>query len=47
MSTLFSVELVSLEPPVLTYRLYGALFFGAAAKLDLMPWRRSSVRRAA
>jgi len=34
MSTLFSVELVSLEPPVLTYRLYGALFFGAAAKLD-------------
>jgi SulP family sulfate permease len=34
MSTLFSVELVALEPPVLTYRLYGALFFGAAAKLD-------------
>ncbi|MDN8611682.1 SulP family inorganic anion transporter [Variovorax ginsengisoli] len=36
MSTLFSVELVSLEPPVLTYRLYGALFFGAAARLDPM-----------
>jgi SulP family sulfate permease len=34
MSDLFSVELVSLQPPVLTYRLYGALFFGAAAKLD-------------
>jgi SulP family sulfate permease len=34
MSELFSVELVSLQPPVLTYRLYGALFFGAAAKLD-------------
>jgi len=34
MSTLFSVEMVSLEPPVLTFRLYGALFFGAAAKLD-------------
>lgn len=34
MSTLFSVEMVSLEPPVLTYKLYGALFFGAAAKLD-------------
>jgi SulP family sulfate permease len=34
MSALFSVELVSLQPPVLTYRLYGALFFGAAAKLD-------------
>ena len=34
MSTLFSVEMVSLQPPVLTYRLYGALFFGAAAKLD-------------
>jgi len=34
MSQLFSVELVSLQPPVLTYRLYGALFFGAAAKLD-------------
>ena len=34
MSTLFSVEMVSLEPPVLTFKLYGALFFGAAAKLD-------------
>ena len=34
MSELFSVEMVSLEPPVLTFRLYGALFFGAAAKLD-------------
>ncbi|MGJ7500992.1 SulP family inorganic anion transporter [Variovorax sp. ZT5P49] len=34
MSGLFSVELVTLQPPVLTYRLYGALFFGAAAKLD-------------
>ena len=34
MSALFRVELVSLQPPVLTYRLYGALFFGAAARLD-------------
>ncbi|MEJ8813741.1 SulP family inorganic anion transporter [Variovorax ureilyticus] len=34
MSGLFNVEMVSLEPPVLTFRLYGALFFGAAAKLD-------------
>jgi len=34
MNTLFRVELVSLEPPVLTYRLYGAFFFGAANKLD-------------
>lgn len=34
MSELFSIEMVSLEPPVLTFRLYGALFFGAAAKLD-------------
>jgi SulP family sulfate permease len=34
MSSLFSVELMTLQPPVLTYRLYGALFFGAAAKLD-------------
>jgi SulP family sulfate permease len=34
MSALFSVELVTMQPPVLTYRLYGALFFGAAAKLD-------------
>jgi len=34
MSGLFTVEMVSLEPPVLTFRLYGALFFGAAAKLD-------------
>jgi len=34
MSTLFSVEMVSLQPPVLTFKLYGTLFFGAAAKLD-------------
>jgi SulP family sulfate permease len=34
MSTLFSIEMVSLQPPVLTFKLYGALFFGAAAKLD-------------
>jgi len=34
MSELFNIEMVSLEPPVLTFRLYGALFFGAAAKLD-------------
>ncbi|GAA4330405.1 sulfate permease [Variovorax defluvii] len=34
MSQLFSVEMVSLEPPQLTFRLYGTLFFGAAAKLD-------------
>ncbi|MDM0015997.1 SulP family inorganic anion transporter [Variovorax saccharolyticus] len=34
MSQLFSVELVSVEPPSMTYRLQGALFFGAAAKLD-------------
>lgn len=34
MNGLFSVELVTMQPPVLTYRLYGALFFGAAAKLD-------------
>jgi len=34
MSQLFSVELVSVEPPAMTYRLQGALFFGAAAKLD-------------
>ncbi|WP_198082884.1 SulP family inorganic anion transporter [Variovorax sp. E3] len=34
MSGLFSLELVTLQPPVLTYRIYGALFFGAAAKLD-------------
>jgi SulP family sulfate permease len=34
MNGLFSVELVTLQPPVLTYSLYGALFFGAAAKLD-------------
>ena len=34
MNGLFSVELETLQPPVLTYRLYGALFFGAAAKLD-------------
>jgi len=34
MTGLFSVELETLQPPVLTYRIYGALFFGAAAKLD-------------
>jgi SulP family sulfate permease len=34
MSQLFNVEMVSLEPPTLTFKLYGALFFGAAAKLD-------------
>jgi len=34
MNALFDVELVSLQPPVLTYRLSGALFFGAVAKLD-------------
>jgi SulP family sulfate permease len=34
MRELFSVEMVSLAPPVMTFRLYGALFFGAAAKLD-------------
>jgi SulP family sulfate permease len=34
MRELSSVELVSLQPPVLTFKLYGALFFGAAAKLD-------------
>lgn len=34
MSGLFAVELVSMQPPVMTYKLYGALFFGAAAKLD-------------
>ena len=34
MSQLFSIEMVSLQPPVLTFKLYGALFFGAAAKLD-------------
>ncbi|WP_213953250.1 MULTISPECIES: SulP family inorganic anion transporter [unclassified Variovorax] len=34
MNALFTVELVSMQPPVITYRLYGALFFGAAARLD-------------
>lgn len=34
MSQLFRVELVALQPPQLSYRLHGALFFGAAAKLD-------------
>jgi sulfate permease, SulP family len=34
MSSLFSVELVSNEGGVLRYRLYGSLFFGAAAKVD-------------
>jgi len=33
MNTLFTVEMVSMQPPVITYRLYGALFFGAAARL--------------
>ncbi len=35
MNAMFSVELVSLQPPVLTYRLSGALFFGAVGKLDV------------
>ena len=34
MSALFTVELMSLQPPVLTYRLSGALFFGAVTRLD-------------
>jgi sulfate permease, SulP family len=34
MSTLFSVELVEEDGARLRYRLYGSLFFGAAAKID-------------
>ena len=34
MSTLFRVELVAREGALLHYRLYGSLFFGAAAKID-------------
>lgn len=34
MSTLFRVELVAREGALLQYRLYGSLFFGAAAKID-------------
>ncbi|WP_298926117.1 SulP family inorganic anion transporter [uncultured Ramlibacter sp.] len=37
MSSLFSVErMVDPDPAVLHYRLYGALFFGAVAKIDLL-----------
>ena len=36
MSTLFSVELVERDGPLLRYRLYGSLFFGATAKVDPM-----------
>ncbi|MDQ6880854.1 MAG: SulP family inorganic anion transporter [Pseudomonadota bacterium] len=36
MSSLFSVELVSHEGHELRYRLFGALFFGAVAKIDLV-----------
>lgn len=35
MSSLFSVELVAREGKTSTYKLYGALFFGAVAKLDV------------
>jgi sulfate permease, SulP family len=35
MSSLFSVELVGQRDNVTTYRLYGALFFGAVAKIDV------------
>jgi sulfate permease, SulP family len=35
MSSLFSVELVAREGNTSTYKLYGALFFGAVAKLDV------------
>ena len=35
MSSLFSVELIRQDGGVLTCRLYGALFFGAAAKIDV------------
>jgi sulfate permease, SulP family len=34
MSSLFSVELVARDGALLQYRLYGALFFGAVAKID-------------
>jgi sulfate permease, SulP family len=34
MNTLFSVELVERDGPLLRYRIYGSLFFGATAKLD-------------
>jgi sulfate permease, SulP family len=34
MSSLFSVELVGREGPLLHYKLYGSLFFGATAKID-------------
>jgi len=34
MSSLFNVELVAREGALLQYRLYGALFFGAAARID-------------
>lgn len=34
MSTLFSVELVKREGALIHYKLYGSLFFGAAAKID-------------
>jgi sulfate permease, SulP family len=34
MSSLFSVELVGRDGPLLRYRLYGSLFFGATAKID-------------
>jgi len=34
MSSLFRVELVSREGDVVTYKLYGALFFGAVAQID-------------
>ena len=35
MSSLFSVELVGQRGNVTTYKLYGALFFGAVAKIDV------------
>ncbi|MES2938235.1 MAG: SulP family inorganic anion transporter [Pseudomonadota bacterium] len=34
MSAVFRVERVPAEPPALRFKLYGALFFGAVAKLD-------------
>ncbi len=34
MSSLFSVESIALRGPLLHYKLYGALFFGAVAKID-------------
>jgi SulP family sulfate permease len=34
MSSLFRVEPVTTDGPVLRYRLYGSLFFGAVAKID-------------